>query len=122
MTSTMEMAQPATRGICGMRRLIAIAVPITCGIVRLREATSGKVGPRQTHLCQVSGDDGDLGHGVQNIVQPTRQESTASLGEVEPGDCAQLYTEALKEDGEQVAEQHYEEQAEAIGRAGCDIG
>jgi hypothetical protein len=28
-TSAIESAQPATRGICGMRRLIAIAVPMT---------------------------------------------------------------------------------------------
>jgi hypothetical protein len=30
MTSRMERAQPATRGSFGMRRLRAIAVPITC--------------------------------------------------------------------------------------------
>jgi hypothetical protein len=31
-TSTMDKAQPATKGICGIRRLIAIAVPMTSAI------------------------------------------------------------------------------------------
>ena len=31
-TSAIDNAQPATKGICGIKRLIAIAVPITSAI------------------------------------------------------------------------------------------
>lgn len=130
MTSRMEMAQPATRGICGMSRLMAIAVPMTCerGARRGQQTRQGNRAPAraprrgQAYLCQISGDDGYLGHGVQDVVEPAGQEGTARLGQIEPGDGAELDAEGLQEDGKDVAEEHYEQQAEAVRGAGGNAG
>jgi hypothetical protein len=37
--SATDMAQPPMMGILGFKRLMAIAVPITCGMVREMETT-----------------------------------------------------------------------------------
>lgn len=75
-----------------------------------------------SHLGNISGDDCDLGHGVQRVVEPSREKLATGRGEVQPGDCSQLDGQALEQDGKDVAQEDDEQQLEAVGGSGSDVG
>lgn len=76
----------------------------------------------RTYLCYVCGNDGSLGKGVQDVVEPSREKRTTSLGEIEAADGTKFDSEALEEDSEQVGEEDDEQEAEAIRGSRGDVG
>ena len=73
-------------------------------------------------LCDVGGDDGAFGEEVQDVVEPGGEVGFAVFGEVHAGDGAEFDAEGLEEDGEDVGHEDDEEEFEAEGGAGCDVG
>lgn len=97
MTSRIEMAHPATRGMAGMRRFKAIAKPITYSHLSVpvftqprRQYSGARIVliDRETYLGDIGSDNGNLGEEVEAEVGPSWKESSTSLGEIEPRNCA----------------------------------
>lgn len=75
-----------------------------------------------TYFGNVSGDDGHLSQRIHNVVEPSGQKSTTGGRKVHACDGAQLYGQALQDNGKDVAEENDEEELEAIGCTCCDVG
>lgn len=90
-----------------------MAVPMTWGCCQLL-ALLGYRHECKAYLSYIRRDDSSFGHDIEKDVQPSREESTAGLGQVKAADGAELDGETLEEDGKDVAQQDDEEKAELV--------
>lgn len=114
MTSMIEMAHPATSGTWGIRRFNAMAKPITWSVSTCRRTEYETWSGSGAYLCYIRGNDGSLGKGVQDVVEPSREKRATSLSEIQAADCTELDCQALEENGKNIREQNDEQQVEAI--------
>lgn len=73
-----------------MRRLSAIAVPITCDVRLSARSQNTTDMSSSTDLCNIGGDNGRLSKEPENIVQPSWTVRLAVLGKVHPSDRAKF--------------------------------
>ena len=119
-TSTIEIAQPATRGTL-VNKLRAIAVPNTyvnfsqqcrsCGIRLLNT----------THLSDISRNDSSFGEEPEGIVEPRRTMLFDVLGEIQASNGAELDTQRLEEDSNYIRHQYHDKQSKSERRSCCYI-
>lgn len=95
-----------------------MAVPITYRLLGYRPQGSDDV----THLSDIRGNDGRLSHAIQKIVEPSREECTAGLGEVQSTDSSQLDGKTLQQNSKQIAHEDNEQEPEAIRSSSGNIG
>lgn len=109
MTSRMEIAHPATSGTLGIRRFNAMANPITWSVSTCRRTIYKTGSESGVYLCYIGGNNGSLGKGVQDVVEPAREKRATCLGEVQTTDGAELDCQALEENSKQVGQENDEQ-------------
>jgi hypothetical protein len=111
------MAHPATNGICGIKRLIAMAVPMTSAMsvamICPMSAISLKNPQTRTY--------GSFSHDVQKYVQPPWEEGLACFSKVKSTDTSKFDAQTLEENGKEIRHQNDEEELEPVGNSGSNI-
>lgn len=74
-----------------------------------------------SYFGNVCSDDGGFGEKPKQVVEPRWEVGFDILGQVHASDGAELDTQGLQEDGDDVGEKHHDQQLVLIGRAGGHI-
>jgi len=76
---------------------------------------------RRSYFGDIRGNDCRLGEEPQHVVEPWGKVGFDVLGQIQAGDGAELDAQGLQEDGDDVGEEHHDEQLVLVGRAGGHV-